>query len=133
MDVATALPVSTFGLRHSFVIAHSVIGHLPKAWLCEEGREQRDEAGQIQRRGLDRETVRKVKEKGGKLSRAQLLRCRVRYFTDGVAIGSKAFIENVFRERRDHFGPKRKDGARAIKESDTVLFSLRNLRVQAVE
>ena len=62
-----------------------------------------------------------------------MLRCRVRYFTDGVAIGSKAFIENVFRERRDHFGPKRKDGARPIKEADSGLCSLRDLRVQAVE
>jgi hypothetical protein len=57
----------------------------------------------------------------------------VRYFTDGVAIGSKAFIENVFKERRDHFGPKRKDGARPIVEAETELCALRALRVQAVE
>ena len=104
-----------------------------RTWLFDEGREQRDEAGNLKRRGLDRKTVRKVIESGGKLSRAQLLRCRVRYFSAGVAIGSKSFVEGVFKARRDHFGPKRKDGARAIKESDTALFSMRNLRVQAIE
>ena len=72
-----------------------------RAWLFEEGREQRDEEGNVMRRGLDRETVEKVKKKGGKLSRPQLLRCRVRYFTAGVAIGSKSFIEHLFRERRE--------------------------------
>ena len=104
-----------------------------RTWLFDEGREQRDEAGNLKRRGLDRKTVRKVIESGGKLSRGQLLRCRVRYFSAGVAIGGKSFVEGVFKARRDHFGPKRKDGARAIKESDTALFSLRNLRVQALE
>jgi hypothetical protein len=80
------------------------------------------------------EEVRKVREAGGKLSRAQLLRCRVRYFSDGVAIGSKGFVEELFGLRRDCFGTKRKDGARQIRESaDGTLFSLRALRVQAVE
>ena len=104
-----------------------------RAWLFEEGREQRDEEGNVKRRGLDRETVERVKKKGGKLSRPQLLRCRVRYFTDGVAIGSKSFIEHLFRERRECFGPKRRNGARPIVEAHTELCSIRALRVQAVE
>jgi hypothetical protein len=74
-----------------------------------------------------------VREGGGKLTRAQLLRCRVRYFSDGVAIGSRGFIEEVFGLRRHCFGAKRKDGARPIREAQTGLFSLRALRVQAVE
>ena len=56
------------------------------------------------------------------------------YFTDGVAIGSKAFIENIFRERRGcFFAPNRRNGARPIVEADTELCSLRALRVQAME
>jgi hypothetical protein len=31
-----------------------------------------------------------------------------------VAIGSKAFVNDVFRLHRDNFGPKRKDGARPM-------------------
>ena len=92
-----------------------------------------DESGRTKRKGLDQEAVRKVKEGGGKLSRAELLRCRVRYFSDGVAIGSRGFIEELFQAQRACFGAKRKDGARPIREAETGLFSLRALRVQAVE
>ncbi len=52
---------------------------------------------------------------------------------DGVAMGSRGFVEGVFTECREHFGEKRKDGARAIRESDAGIFSLRALRVRAVE
>jgi hypothetical protein len=80
------------------------------------------------------EEVREVREAGGELSRAALLRCRVRYFSDGVAIGSKGFVAESFGLKRDCFGMKRKDGARPIRESaEGTLFSSRALRVQAVE
>ena len=93
-----------------------------------------DESGRTKRKGMTLEAVRKVRESGGKLTRGQLLRCRVRYFSDGVAIGSKAFVEDVFTERRECFGATRRDGARPIREAvDGSLFSLRALRVQAVE
>jgi hypothetical protein len=32
---------------------------------------------------------------------ADVLRCRVRYFTDGVAVGSKAFLADVLSPGRD--------------------------------
>lgn len=41
-----------------------------------------------------------------------MLRCRARYLTDGAVIGSRAFVEEVFEESRERFGPNRKDGAR---------------------
>ena len=43
---------------------------------------------------------------------AKMLRCRVRYFTDGVVIGSKEYVNEAFAGARERFGPKRKDGAR---------------------
>ena len=92
-----------------------------------------DESGRTKRRGMSVEKVREVRESGGRLTRAQLLRCRVRYFSDGAAIGGRGFIEEVFGLRRDCFGTKRKYGARPIREAETGLFSLRALRVQAVE
>ncbi len=104
-----------------------------RCWLFGEGVAVVDESGRTKRKGLDQEAVRKVKEGGGKLSRAELLRCRVRYFSDGVAIGSRGFIEELFQAQRACFGAKRKDGARPIREAETGLFSLRALRVQAVE
>lgn len=48
---------------------------------------------------------------------ATLLR-RIRYFSDGAVIGSKAFVNEVFRSARDRFGPRRRDGARRIKPDE---------------
>jgi putative transposase len=44
------------------------------------------------RAGLSREAVAKVWADGGKLSLAQLLRCRVRYFSDGMVVGRESFV-----------------------------------------
>ena len=45
----------------------------------------------------------------------QMLRWRVRYFTDGAVIGSKEFVESLFTQCRERFGPKRKSGARKMR------------------
>ncbi len=67
------------------------------------------------------------------LGLAKMLHCRVRYFTDGAVIGSKEFVNEAFASARERFGPKRKDGARAMKGNGSgakgVLWSLRDLRV----
>jgi hypothetical protein len=50
-----------------------------------------------------------------------------------VAIGSKGFVEAVFKGCRNHFGPKRKSGARKIREDEAgSLHALRDLRVDPV-
>lgn len=67
------------------------------------------------------------------LGMAGMLRCRVRYFTDGAVIGSKAFVNEVFEAARERFPAKRKDGARRLRGSGKpaagVLWSARGLRV----
>jgi hypothetical protein len=78
--------------------------------------------------------VEAVLKSGGKLSRADLLRCRVRWFSAGAAIGSKSFVERVFQGCRSHFGPKRKSGARKIREDAAgSLHALRELRLKPLE
>ncbi len=66
------------------------------------------------------------------LGMAKLLRCRVRYFTDGAVIGSRAFVEEVFEKSRERFGAKRKDGARKWRGNGEAaagaLWSVRDLR-----
>jgi hypothetical protein len=66
------------------------------------------------------------------LGTAKMLRCRIRYFTDGAVIGSKEFVNEAFATARDRFGPKRKDGARKLKgdgaAASGILWSLRDLR-----
>ena len=63
-----------------------------------------------------------------------MLRQRVRYFTDGAVIGSKAFVNEVFTASRDRFTAKRKDGARRMRGSGKpaagVLWSMRDLRIR---
>jgi hypothetical protein len=76
--------------------------------------------------GKDNETVLKD------LGMAKMLRCRVRYFTDGAVIGSKEFVNEAFAGARERFGPKRKDGARKLRGGGAAaggsLWSLRDLR-----
>ncbi|MCC5841196.1 MAG: transposase [Opitutales bacterium] len=57
-------------------------------------------------RALREEQVKDVMRQGGSLSMAQLLRCRLRYMTAGVVIGSRAFVENWMRERAEKAGEK---------------------------
>lgn len=67
------------------------------------------------------------------LDMAKMLRCRVRYFTDGAVIGSKGFVNDAFAAARDRFTERRKDGARRMRGSGKaaagVLWSVRDLRI----
>jgi len=76
---------------------------------------------------MDRETVLQVIQAGGKVSLAELLRLRVRYFSDGLVLGSRAYVDEFFKENRFLFGQKRKDGARKLRHCEG-LFSARDLR-----
>ncbi len=66
------------------------------------------------------------------LRMAKLLRCRIRYFTDGAVIGSKEFVNEVFTNSRERFGAKRKDGARKMRgagaAANGILWSMRDLQ-----
>ena len=63
---------------------------------------------------------------------SRMLRCRVRYFTDAAVIGSRGFVDEVFRLCRDRFGGKRKDGARKWRGNAAAaagtLWSVRDLK-----
>jgi len=67
--------------------------------------------------GVSSEEVAKVWAAGGRMSLAQLLRCRVRYFSDGVVIGGQVFVEGFFEARRAMFSERRLTGARRLKGS----------------
>jgi REP element-mobilizing transposase RayT len=60
------------------------------------------------------------------------IRHRVRYFTDGAVIGGRGFVDGVFRECRQYFGPRRKDAARkprgALRELAGEVWTARDLR-----
>ncbi len=66
------------------------------------------------------------------LREAEMLLYRIRYFTAGAVIGSKAFVNEAFAAARERFSAKRKDGARAMKGAAAAakgqLWSIRDLR-----
>lgn len=98
-----------------------------------------------ERLGRDGEMVQKTTRKGiskheaedermndGGIPFAKMLRCRIRYFTDGAVIGSRMFVDEAFAKSRERFGPKRKSGARKMKgeaaAAGASLWSLRALK-----
>jgi REP element-mobilizing transposase RayT len=114
-------------------------GEAYRCWLFGEGMEAErrglDASGRLmsalpsKKEGFSKERVEAVLKSGGKLSRADLLRCRVRWFSDGLAIGSKGFVEGVFKGCREFFGTRRKTGARRVREdANGSLHALRELK-----
>jgi REP element-mobilizing transposase RayT len=65
---------------------------------------------------------------GESLSLADLLRQRVRAFSDSLVLGSQGFVEEVFQANRSCFGPKRKEGARRMPQSAAELYVARRVR-----
>ena len=51
----------------------------------------------------------------------------------GWRLGVGVFVEGLFFERREYCGAKRKGGARKIGKTSVGLFSLRALKLRAVE
>jgi len=102
--------------------------------LYTEGEERREAYSErVVRPGIATSEVDRVLDGGGRLTLQQALRCRVRYFTDGMAIGGKAFVDGVFEGNRRFFGAKRRDGARRMRHADWGgLRTARALRVAPV-
>ena len=88
------------------------------------------------RKGFSKKDVEEIIESGGKLNWAQVLRCKTRYFTDGLVMGSRQFVESYFQELKEKTGQyeKRKTGARKIRQVDNAeeetieLFTMRDLQ-----
>ena len=84
------------------------------------------------RKGISIEEAEREREWDGEIPLGKLLRCRVRYFTDGAVIGSRSFVDEAFAKSRERFGSKRKSGARRLKgdaaPANGILWSLRDLR-----
>ena len=95
----------------------------------EAGLEGTDAEGKPLRRGLEREAVVRMLSQHGRMGVSEYVQCRVRYFTDGVALGSRGFVEGVFGRFRGHFSLGRKTGARRMRGLEPELFTVRALRV----
>ena len=79
---------------------------------------------------ISAERLEQVIQAKGKVSLQDLLRVRVRYFGDGLALGSRAFMAQILRDHREAFGVKRRRAGTPLPETgdDFILHSFRNLR-----
>jgi putative transposase len=90
-------------------------------------------AGESGKAVFDRAEILKVLRAGGVIDRGQALRLRIRYFGDGLVLGSEAYVNGIFQQFRSHFGPKRRTGARKLGRLPFVeLRTLRDLKKNAV-
>jgi len=83
---------------------------------------------------IDVELAQKVLyQQQGELPLAELLRCRIRYFTDGGILGSQAFVREQFARCRQIVAPSQSDrGYRLRVTADDQIWVLRNLRLRPV-
>jgi len=112
--------------------------------LLEEGEEktrevvneQGEREARVVRKGMASEKVVAELERleaGRDVALRQMLRWKVRYFTDGVAVGSRAFVDGLHEQCRERFGAKRKSGARKMRGKAACaaehLWTARDLRL----
>ena len=82
---------------------------------------------------IDPYRAKAVLESGGRLSMPELLRCRVRYFTDGAVLGSSEFVQEHFEAYRKFLGEHRKSGPRRMRGGDWGgLTVLRDLQKEVI-
>ena len=73
---------------------------------------------QVVRKGMKRDAAEAEMdqlEAGRDVTMGKMLRWKLRYFTDGAVLGSRGFVDGIFEQCRDRFGPKRTSGARRMR------------------
>ncbi len=80
--------------------------------------------------GIAFEEFQRVMKTGGRLPRATILRCRIRYFTDGAVLGTKAFVAMQWGRFRPRAGPGDRTAPRPLPDLTDwgELATLRKLR-----
>jgi hypothetical protein len=73
-----------------------------------------------------------VDEQNGQLSLPERLRCRIRYFTDGVILGSQSFVESHFFKLKLGYQRRRPATRLTALGSANTLWVFRDLRVRSI-
>ena len=74
-----------------------------------------------------------VEQQNGELPLPQRLLCRIRYFTDGVILGSQGFVESHFLRLKQRLGYRRHKAATHLTAlGSPALWVFRDQRVRAV-
>jgi hypothetical protein len=101
-----------------------------RSWIYGRGLERGlNEDGSPVKPGFKPEEVERVQPEKSRLPASTTLWQTVRYFTDGLAVGTKEMLERLFEEQRLYFGPKRKSGARKMRRGEWGdLSAMRDLK-----
>jgi putative transposase len=103
-----------------------------RRWIYGRGIERgMKEDGSALKPGFRAEEVTQVQEvEQGRLPSVEAFNKRVRYFTDGLVVGTKDLLNSVFDAQRDYFSEKRRSGPRKMRGEEDwgALRSMRDLR-----
>jgi len=96
--------------------------------LFGKGYQSKGDAGSNRGR-ISAETLEKVERRQGQVPIHELLRLRIRYFSDSLALGTQPFVESVYKAHRSAFGPNRqRPGSPLPLENWGALHTLRDLK-----
>jgi len=100
-----------------------------RCWLMLDGKEveadEKTEANHVKiRKGIPKERADKALKAQGRLTVGERVLSRMKYLTEGAAIGSKGFIQTVYAQYRENLGESRTIEAKSMGENLTDLYSL---------
>ena len=102
---------------------------MPRLILFGEGYEAKGARDKDHGR-VSAERLEQIIRSKGKVPLQELLRVRVRYFGDGLALGSRTFMAQILHDHSGAFGNKRRQAGTPLPEAgdDFILHSFRHLR-----
>ena len=102
-----------------------------RTWLYEKGQQTLGPDGKPIRLGFTPEEVALIRETQGAVPWGDYIRHRVRYFSYGVILGTRGFVNEVFETIRTPVHAKRREGARRMRGlAPEKLYVLRALRLR---
>ena len=100
-----------------------------RCWLMLDGQQvERGQATDVNhvkiRKGIPKEIAEKSLVREGRLTAGECLLSRLKYLSEGAAIGSKVFVDALFEKHRAEFGARRKAGGKQMGEDLIGLYAL---------
>ena len=100
-----------------------------RCWLMLDGQQvergQATDANHVKiRKGIPKEIAEKALVLEGRLTAGECLLSRLKYLSEGAAIGSKVFVDALFEKHRAEFGARRKAGSKQMGEDLIGLYTL---------